>query len=231
MSRPLRATDVIELSDLLADAIRGAPERDWSVRAGDLEWDVMRTIEHLAGSLGKYALYLASGTTRYVPLALTRMTGEVTREDWLHGLAACARAFAGAARAAPAGTRAFHAYGMADVEGYTALACAHVLEHGRDVALGLGAGFTPPPDVCAAVSARLYPWAPAGDDPWRTFLWIVGKADLPGRSPFDQQSPPLLAPLAEWDGAVPRPPAFPVVAYVFDAATSRWTPVEQVMEC
>ena len=69
---PRTTTDVIELSDLLVGAVRGAPERDWSVRAGDLEWGVARTMEHLIGSLGKYALYLASGTSRYVPLAMSR---------------------------------------------------------------------------------------------------------------------------------------------------------------
>ena len=217
---------MIDLSDRLVAEMRDAPVRDWTGRAGDLEWSVERTLEHVAGSLGKYTLYLASRASRYVPLRLNRMVGEVTREDWLQGLTACARAFAGVAEAAPLEARAFHALGMADVEGYVALACAHVMEHAHDVTLGLSVQYTPPPEICSAVCARLYPWVPAGDDPWATFLWIVGKTELPGQPPFDQAIPPLLGPLFEWDGAVPRAPAYPVAAYTFDATTSRWMPVE-----
>ena len=145
MVRGVEAADVVELTSLLVDSVRSAPERGWDARAGALEWDVQETLEHVAASLAKYTLYLASRASRYVPLSMRRMTGEATREDWLHALTACATAFASAARAAPAGTRAFHAYGMADVEGYVALACAHVMEHGHDVAAGLDTGFTPPP--------------------------------------------------------------------------------------
>jgi hypothetical protein len=223
----VEAADVVELSSLLVDSVRSAPERGWDTRAGALEWNVQETLEHVAASLAKYTLYLASRASRYIPFALRGMTGETTREDWLHALTACAAAFASVARAAPAGTRAFHAYGMADIEGYVALACAHVMEHGHDVAAGLHTGFRPPPEVCAAVCARLYPWVPAGDTPWTTFLWIVGRTDLPDRPAMDPETPPHLAPLAEWDGMVPRRPDFPASAYVFDAVTARWTPVEQ----
>ena len=222
----VEAADVVALSSLLVDSLRSAPERGWEVRAGALEWDVQETLEHVTVSLAKYTLYLASRASRYVPLAMRRMTGEATREDWLHALMACATAFASVARASPAGTRAFHAAGMADTEGYVALACAHVMEHGHDVAAGLDSSFTPPSDVCAAVCARLYPWVQVGDAPWATFLWIVGRTDLPGRPAMDPETPPHLAPLAEWDGRVPRRPDFPIAAHVFDAGTSRWTPVE-----
>ncbi|MBO0837815.1 MAG: hypothetical protein J2P28_20195, partial [Actinobacteria bacterium] len=128
----MEAADVVELTSLLVDSVRSTPERGWDARAGVLDWDIQETLEHLTASLAKYTLYLAGRASRYIPLALHRMTGEATREDWLHALTACATAFASVARAAPAGTRAFHAAGMADVEGYVALACAHVMEHGHD---------------------------------------------------------------------------------------------------
>src|SRR5215469_14590027 len=117
----LVAGAVVELADILAAAVQPAAGGDWSVPAGKLEWSVERTFEHLVSSLGKYTLYVGSQATRYIPLRLSRMSGEITHEDWLAALPACARAFAAAARAAPPGARAFHAAGMADVEGYVAL--------------------------------------------------------------------------------------------------------------
>lgn len=77
----------------------------------------------------------------------------MTHEDWLAGLAACARAFQAVAEAASEGARAFHASGILDVEGYTALACEHLVEHGRDIAAGLGVDFDPPAEVLAALTA------------------------------------------------------------------------------
>jgi hypothetical protein len=218
---------VVHLSDLLVDAVRSAPERDWHVRAGSLEWTVEETVKHVAASLGKYTLYLGSRVARYIPMRLEGMAVEVTQEDWLAGLAACARAFRVVAEAAPTGARAFHAAGMADVEGYAALACAHVLEHGHDIAGGLGFSFHPPADVCAAVTERLVPWAPGYEDPWLKFLYTVGKADLPGHPPVDPRALPFIAPLVEWDGIVPLAPEFPVAAHVLDPATRRWRPVMQ----
>lgn len=168
------------LTNLLVDALRPTAGRDWHVRAGSLDWDVERTVEHVVASLGKYTLYLASRASRYIPLQLDRMAVDVTHDDWLAGLAACAEAFQVVAEAAPEGTRAFHTAGMADVEGYVGLACAHVLEHGHDIARGLGVGFDPPAEVCAAVTARLFPWTPTAEEPWTMFLYVVGRIDLPG---------------------------------------------------
>jgi hypothetical protein len=35
-------------------------DRDWSVPAGDLEWDCRRTLDHIVDTLLLYAAYLAS---------------------------------------------------------------------------------------------------------------------------------------------------------------------------
>jgi len=86
--RRVRPSDVVALTDLLIGAVRSAGECDWSVRAGTLDWDVETTIEHVAASMGKYTLYLASAASRSIPLRLNRMDDEVTHEDWLAGLAA-----------------------------------------------------------------------------------------------------------------------------------------------
>ncbi|HEY7200640.1 MAG TPA: hypothetical protein VIC57_10530 [Candidatus Dormibacteraeota bacterium] len=203
MNREVEPADLSVVSDLLAGGVRRALGRDWSVRAGALDWSVESTLEHVIASLGKYALYLGSRATRYIPLRLDRMAGEVTQEDWLAALEACVRAFRTAAEAAPAGARAFHARGLADVEGYTALACAHVLEHGHDIARGLGFDFDPPEDICASVTRRLYPrLAPAieGEAPWPAFLHVAGRLVLPGHPPVAADEPAFVAPLAEWDG-------------------------------
>src|SRR5262249_13388936 len=151
------------------------------------------------------------------------MTPDATREDHLHGLRTVARALAAAASAAPAGARAFHGAGMADAEGYVAMGCGHVLEHAHDIALGVGRQFEPPAELCAAVVARLYPWAPADTPPWPTLLWVTGRAELAGHGPADPDFVPHLAPLSEWDGTVPTMSELPA-AYVRDDATGRWLP-------
>src|SRR5215203_6063536 len=46
----------------------GARARDWSVPAGNLEWDCWRTLDHIVDTLFLYAAYLASrGTERISP--------------------------------------------------------------------------------------------------------------------------------------------------------------------
>jgi hypothetical protein len=227
MSRPVEPRDVSDLCKRLAAAMRPAVGVDWDVRAGSLTWSVEETLEHLVASLGKYTLYVGSRASRYLPLRLVRMAGPVTRDDWLAGLPACAGAFQAVAEAAPAGTRAFHAAGMADVEGYAALACAHVLEHGHDISAGLRVPFEPPGEICAAVTDRLFPWAPPVPGEWTRFLYVAGRIELPGIAPVDPRTPPLAAPLAEWDGAVPSAPDRPAVGHVFDSAAGRWEPIAQ----
>jgi hypothetical protein len=111
------------------------------------------------------------------------------------------------------------------------MACEEILVHTHDAGTGLGASFSPDPQLAERLLPRLFPWldpsagpgsgrsagpgagpsggpgsgrsAGPGPDPWATLLWANGRIDLPGR-PHRASWRWRCAPLAEWNG---RPPA------------------------
>ena len=50
----------MEAASASRQALDGFVGRDWTVPAGDLEWDVRRTIVHIADAVGWYAATLAA---------------------------------------------------------------------------------------------------------------------------------------------------------------------------
>jgi hypothetical protein len=115
---------------------------------------------------------------------------------------ALAAVLAEVARAAPAGTRAFHPAGMADASGFIAMGCTEILIHTDDIAQGLARPFRPPDDLTARVLTRLFPWAPSDGDPWLRLRWATGRAGLPERERLGPDWYWHCAPLEEWDGTI-----------------------------
>lgn len=52
--------DLGTLASLVADAWRSGADRDWSARAGDLEWSCTRTADHAIDTVLAPAFFLAS---------------------------------------------------------------------------------------------------------------------------------------------------------------------------
>ena len=104
-------------------------------------------------------------------------------------------------RSMPDGARAFHPAGMADRYGFAAMSCTEILVHTDDIAQGLGVEFTPPVAVAARTLARLFPWVPAGDDPWRALLYAAGRRAFGGNQRRAPNWSWQCAPLSEWDGS------------------------------
>ena len=96
------------------------------------------------------------------------------------GVETAAAVLAELARAAGPEIRAFHPAGMADGSGFVAMGCVEIVIHTADIAEGLGLSFQPPDELTRAVVSRLFPWAPAGADPWAAFRWACGRISLPG---------------------------------------------------
>ncbi|WP_413758406.1 GNAT family N-acetyltransferase [Streptomyces sp. MMBL 11-3] len=168
--------------------LRGAADRDWSVRAGRLEWSCRRTAEHIASDLVSYAGQLAGRPTdRYVPFRIDCATCE-SPEDVLQVIEATGALLAAAVRTTPREVRAFHPYPFrsADREGFAAMGVTEVLVHTHDVAEGLGIAYEPPAALCADVLTRIFPHVrpEPGPDHWRTLLWATGRGELPGRAPL-----------------------------------------------
>jgi uncharacterized protein (TIGR03083 family) len=168
-------TAVAEMLELLTPV----ENRDWAVRAGELDWTCRETAAHVAHDLTAYATQLTSrATDAYLPLDL-EVRPDTDPRGVLRIVAACAGLLGAALRTAGPEARAWH-WGPTDPSGFAALGVNEILIHTWDIARGLGLPWTPPPDLCAAVLARLFPEAPSGD-PARVLLWCTGRVALPDR--------------------------------------------------
>lgn len=206
----LTPADVADSARLCRQALEPGLDRDWSVPAGDLEWDCRRTLDHIADALLFYAALLATRATARI--AAPR-NGDPTASpaQLLTTVEAAAAILADVIRAAPPETRAFHPAGMADASGWIGMACEEILLHTDDIAQGLGLRFRPPDELSRRINARIFPWAPTDADPWAALRWAAGRAALPGRERLGPDWWWHCAPLSEWDGTIRRrsaPPAW-----------------------
>jgi hypothetical protein len=190
---PVTAADVRRAVRLAVDVLGGAPEADWHVRAGDLDWDCWETLEHTADGLFAYAAQLAPARPSldgFVPLRRRRDRPEgppnVVFVDRAVGAAGLLQVLetgggllASVVTTVSPQVRAFHAYGVSDPEGFAAMGVVETLVHTHDVAAGLALPWDPPADLCDRALARLFPEAPGGADRWATLLWATGRAALP----------------------------------------------------
>jgi len=198
--------------------------QDWAVQAGELTWDVRKTVTHMSDAVGWYAAHLALQSPQRLRFDFLAHR-DATNAELLDVLDAAAATLAQVARAAPPGARAFHTAGMADTCGFLAMGCDEILVHGWDAVRGLGGEFAAPADLAEPVLRRLFPWAPTDASPWHALLWANGRADLPGQP--ERPGPDWIwhcAPLDEWDGTVPREDANPPSRYEWDEGSRRWTP-------
>lgn len=198
----MREDDLRLTTALCQTTLRPAVERDWTARAGDLEWTCRRTLDHITDALMFYAAQLATrATERRFPLR----NGDpaATVPELIEVMGSAAALLAEVARAAGPDARAFHPAGMSDADGFRGMGCEELLLHTDDIAQGLGLTFTPPLDLCQRIIARVFPWAPdAAEEPdrWRALRWACGRTSLPGRSRLGPDWWYQAAPLAEWDG-------------------------------
>jgi hypothetical protein len=215
--RSIEPEDLIRAAAIVTAALAPAVGRDWSVKAGRLDWDVDRTITHMAGGTAKHTLYLASRSTRFIAVNPGRWH-DASQAEQLEAITGVCAAMASVAASTPSEARAYHATGMCDAEGYLAMDCIDLLVHCHDVAEGLGMTYTPPDDLCQALVARSFPWFAETDDAWRSMLRHTHRVG----PPRDDSWTMLTTPRAEWDGAIPRRDPRPVVEWIREGA--RWRP-------
>jgi hypothetical protein len=215
--------DLLEAGAVSRHALAPSIARDWSVQAGDLTWDVRRTVAHVCDALGWYAAHLAAQSPRRLRFDF-RAHSDTSNAELLDVLDAATATLTAVARAAPPGARAYHNYGMADISGFLAMGCDEILVHCWDAVWGLGEEFAPPPELADPVLRRLFPWAPTNESPWQALLWANGRTDLPGKERLGPDWAWHCAPLDEWDGAVPRQDGNPPNCYEWDHDARRWNP-------
>jgi hypothetical protein len=179
-----RMADIVTSPDVVAAAIaaeaalRPAIGRDWSVRAGPLEWNVEQTITHMIAATAKYTLYLASRSEHFIGVSIGRWA-DATNEEVVDSLVPVAVGLANVAAAAPPGVRAYHVTGPSTAADYLGRACVEILVHTDDALTGLGLAFAPPAELCSRALAQQYHDAAvaraADADPWRDLLAATGR--------------------------------------------------------
>lgn len=211
----MRSETLLEAATVCHELLDGAAhsDADWDGPAGMLDWTCRRTLDHLPDTMLLYAAHLATRATRGLPFVRDGDPGASVRH-LVRTTQSSAAILAEVAAAAGPDVRAYHPAGMADAGGFVAMGCDELLIHTHDIATGLARPFTPPPDLCAGVVARLFPWVAGelGDvEPWPALLWANGRGPLWGHPQLDPDWYWHAAPLAEWDGS-PRtrtaPPAW-----------------------
>jgi len=194
----LTPDDVRRAVEVAAEAMAEQAVADWSVKAGDLDWDCRRTLGHANDALVWYAANLAMRSTHDVDIVDFDRAGPV--ESMLSTLVASGYVLAAAAEGSPPGARGYHGAGMADATGFLAMGCDETLVHAFDVCAGLGTAFRGPADIAAGIVERIFPWAPEHADPWERLLWCNGRTALPGHERLGPDWGWWCAPLDEWDG-------------------------------
>ena len=197
--------DLTRVVDACSAALDTGRSEDWAVRAGDTEWDVARTVAHLADACLWYTVDLTAGG-RELELVDIHTPKDPDPDALIDTVRTTWTIFHTVLEATPPEQRGFHPYGSADRTGFVAMACDEFLVHTGDMAGTLTLPFDPPADVVAATVHRLFPWAHGIDaDPWSTLLWCNGRQALPGR-PRLARWRWQCAPLEEWDGTDPSTP-------------------------
>jgi DinB superfamily len=170
------------LSSMVA-RLNPATGRDWSVRAGTLEWDCWHTAEHIGDCLLSYAYQIVARPAARYLRAMVSAEEDASPAEVLEFAKASGDILVVTVRTAPPDVRAYHPTGMTDPAGFAALGCVEMLLHGQDIARGLGLDLDPPRQVCAHVLASRFPKASAdlADlDPWAVLQWATGRIELPG---------------------------------------------------
>lgn len=205
---PVTAADVEHAVRLSVTALRAGLAKDWSVRAGSLEWDCWETVEHLSDDLFAYAVQLGpqqpplDGEVPYLweakrpggPRNAVHADRTAGPAGLLQTLEASGALLTAMVRTAAPDVRAFHGFGVSDPEGFAAMGVVETLLHTHDVAEGLGVTWAPPGGLCGRVLARLFREVPADPDRWRVLLWATGRAelaDLPRRGSWRWYGEPL----------------------------------------
>lgn len=198
LSRP-SSDDLDRVRILCFNALRDADDESWH-RPALGTWTCRQVLEHLAGLA--FAPQLATRSWTFAPLALiVDQTAPTSR--LIDTADVMTKILVEVARSAPDEARAFHPWGTADRSGWIAMAMDEILVHTNDILAACAREFVPLAGDCRMVLDRLFPWWPAGEDPFAALLWANGRRAL-GPLPRPPESWQWHSrPLTEWDGVVP----------------------------
>jgi hypothetical protein len=193
--------DLERLSAAVVRALTAAADRDWTARAGTLEWSCLRTAAHAVDTVLAPAFFLASRQRDHYPAGRWIVTPE---DDTGADPATLVESLETATRVTCAVIRSALAEAATGVEVRAILwrrggpevrppedfpprAGMELALHGHDVCVGLGIRFAPDADVAARLRAHTRswpywtsdpPWSALSmtEDPWSDLLQSSGRA-------------------------------------------------------
>jgi hypothetical protein len=182
--------DLYELSGHVASAWRAGADRDWSVRAGTLDWTCTATADHAVDCVYAPAFFLASrNTAGYPDAGLDLCLGPAaTPARLVESLQLATRMLAAVVNDATLDARAAIFLRpevlVAPPHDFVPRAAVELILHAHDVCSGLDVAFEPPTALCHRLREHTRPWPmwtmawrglPQTDDPWHDLLSGSGR--------------------------------------------------------
>jgi hypothetical protein len=177
--------DLLLLSGLAIETWRSGIDRDWSVRAGTLDWSCRTTAEHTVDAVFAPAFFLASRREHAYPhFDVLRALPDATISDLVDGLRAVTTMLWAVIVTAEPGTQAIirrrPAIETAAAQDFAPRGALELILHTYDISAGLGIPFEPPRDLCSRLLAHTAGWPgqvrvdPSGDS-WSDLVARYGR--------------------------------------------------------
>jgi hypothetical protein len=191
VTKPFSTADLDSVTQLVADAWRFGMDRDWSARAGTVEWTCLETADHMIVAVLALAFFLASRKQDgYPDWGWPKFAAGVdARPDRLiEALETVGRVLSAVITTAEPDERAViwrPNVTTAPAGDFAARGALEMILHAQDVCAGLEVDLAPPSDVCERLRehTRSWPhWATPGwhalaatGDPWADLLDASGR--------------------------------------------------------
>ncbi|MEZ0113176.1 hypothetical protein ABH920_007206 [Catenulispora sp. EB89] len=206
---PVTADD-FELAVLtLTQAVSGASEEQWrrptrgqvtyaGARLNDLLDLLFPLVVHLAARGRVRDATPPQTDLAPIDLKLAPRVGDRGVDGTLEAFDALTTMLALLLRNSSPDTRGYHSFGNADVEGFAAAGCLHVLTYGYEITRAMQVLFEPDRGLVERVLFRLFRDVPEIAEPWPTLLWLTSRDKLPGMPWQQYEWPYYTAPRTQW---------------------------------
>ncbi len=185
--------DMDTLTEHVAAAWTAGADRDWTARAGTLDWSCIETADHAVDTTLAPAFFLASRQTDTYPAGESFTIGAAaTPAQLVEALCTATRILRAVVTVAEPDVRSIiwlHPEPEVRPPGdFVPRGGLELILHAHDVCAGLGVPFEPPADLCARLRehTRDWPvwtyWRELGrtDDPWGDLLTASGRSRTTG---------------------------------------------------
>jgi hypothetical protein len=153
---------LLKLGSEVAEAWRAGANRDWTARAGTLEWSCAKTADHAVDTVFAPAIFLASRRLDgYPEYGLSTLGDQAAPGRYAEAVKTAVRVLEAVIRAAEPEARAVIWTRPLEVRGPEDFAARGALElilHAHDVCAGVGVAFEPSTEVCEALRDHTRRW-------------------------------------------------------------------------